>query len=283
MNPSARGIACAFAGAVLAASALAVAGGMRPGPVTVQADGRKPATWRTVSAEEEARFHLGHAAYNTGWMPAGPDTGRLGGLGPKFNSFSCDACHNSRRRGRGPFGDGPAPNDFVVQAGQRLADGGLRRSHPQFGHVINTDAIEGFEPEAGVRIRYSEREHLRADGSRVRLWFPRYSVQMPGGQPPPDDLVVMPRMASQSQGVGMLESIPERAILAAAETSASGVPAWVDSAHGRRLGRFGWQATEPGVAEQVAVAFAREMGLTNRLIDSDDCAPHAAACRSTLR
>jgi CxxC motif-containing protein (DUF1111 family) len=48
----------------------------------------------------------------------------------------------------------------------------------------------------------------------------------------------------------------------------------------RLLGRFGWQASEPTVASQVAVAFAREMGLTNPLESRDDCAPSNALCKT---
>jgi CxxC motif-containing protein (DUF1111 family) len=48
----------------------------------------------------------------------------------------------------------------------------------------------------------------------------------------------------------------------------------------RLLGRFGWQASEPTVASQVAVAFAREMGLTNPLESHDDCAPSNALCKT---
>jgi CxxC motif-containing protein (DUF1111 family) len=44
------------------------------------------------------------------------------------------------------------------------------------------------------------------------------------------------------------------------------------------IGRFGWQASEPTVASQVAVAFAREMGLTNSLEPHDDCGAWNVAC-----
>ncbi len=44
------------------------------------------------------------------------------------------------------------------------------------------------------------------------------------------------------------------------------------------IGRFGWQATEPAVASQVAAAFSREMGLTSPLISHIDCGSAAASC-----
>ncbi|RMH94866.1 hypothetical protein EBB59_00805 [Lysobacter pythonis] len=251
-----------------------------PALVEVRADGRAPQPWRTLNAVDVERFELGHAVFNTSWLPARGNASRRDGLGPVFNSVSCDSCHNSRRRGRGPSGNGPVPTDFVVQAGRLLADGGLQRGHPRFGHVINTDAIDGHRSEATIGIRYQARARTRADGSLQWLHHPEYLIGMPDGGPPPADLVVMPRMAPQVLGSGLLERVPEAAILAYARSVVvGGVPAWVDDAEGRRLGRFGWQGTEPDIASQTAAAFAREMGLTTPLIATDDCTTRDDACR----
>jgi hypothetical protein len=95
--------------------------------VTVQPDAHPPRPWRTLTAEEQAKFDLGHAAFNSQWSPANAPAGRTDGLGPLFNVQSCDACHNSRRRGRGPRGDGDAPGDLVIQLGRLLPDGRIER------------------------------------------------------------------------------------------------------------------------------------------------------------
>lgn len=170
-----------------------------------------------------------------------------------------------------------------MQAGRQLDDGSLQRGHPHFGQVINTDAVDGFVPEAGIHIAYRAVERARPDGSSLTLWQPDYRLRMPDNEAAPADLVLMPRMASSAQGVGLLEAIPEAAILTATNESSDGQPrgrpSWIIHGTTKRLGRFGWQATEVGVAEQIAVAFAREMGLTNPLIGRIDCATHDSACR----
>jgi len=209
-----------------------------PDWLTVQPDGRTPVAWRTLTAEEETRFHLGHAVFNTTWLPAGEGSGQRDGVGPLFNIGHCDGCHNSRRRGRGARGDGPAPGEMVIQVGQ-WQDGHLERMHPRFGHIINTAAIDGFTPEAEVSIRYTAITRTRADGSAQTLWQPHYQVIPADGQPLPDNLVLMPRLASHAQGIGLLEQIPESAILANTRKGhPHGNPAWIETANGRQLGRF---------------------------------------------
>jgi len=249
--------------------------------LTIQPDARTPAAWRTLSAEEQARFDLGHAVFNTTWLPAGQGNGRRDGVGPVFNVGHCDGCHNSRRRGRGARSDDDrAPVELVVQVGQ-WQNGQLQRFHPRFGHIINTAAIDGFTPEAEVNIRYTPITRTRADGSEQTLWQPEYQVMPADGQPLPDEMVLMPRLASHAQGVGLLEQIPEQAIVDGARARRGhpqGTVPWLDTPDGRQLGRFGWQGTEVSVASQIAVAFAREMGLTNPMVSVIDCAAHDHAC-----
>jgi CxxC motif-containing protein (DUF1111 family) len=99
--------------------------------VTVQGDAHPPRSWRILTTEEQADFDLGYAVFNTEWVAANSPAGKIDGLGPIFNAQSCDACHNSRRRGRGPRGDGEAPSDLVIQLGSRLPDGTVQRVTPE--------------------------------------------------------------------------------------------------------------------------------------------------------
>jgi len=95
-------------------------------------------------------------------------------------------------------------------------------------------------------------------------------------------------------GLGLLEAIPESAILANAEAQATqaggvhGQPNWVwDGAQGKTvIGRFGWKAGQPTLAQQNAHAFANDLGLTTRQLPDAPCtaaqfeclvAPHGGA------
>lgn len=252
---------------------------------SVQDDAHPPRPWRELTASEHTAFDLGYAVFNTDFVPANQPAGRIDGLGPLFNSSSCDTCHNSRRRGRGPLGDGDAPSDLVMQLGRRLPDGRVQRGTEQYGFVLNPAAIQGFKPEARISISYEEQVRTLPDGTQVRLRTPRYHISDLSGPPLPHNTVLMPRLPPPVQGGGLLELVPraELARLAAAQGSRGG------GVHGHvamlggiegNVGRFGWQASEPGVASQIGNAFAREMGLTNPLLARIDCGAQDLACQS---
>ena len=250
-----------------------------------QDNAHTPRPWRALSADEQATFDLGYALFNTEWSPANQPPGRRDGLGPIFNAQSCDACHNARRRGRGPRTDGDAPADLVIQLGRRLSDGSVERGIDEYGRILNTSAIQGFIREASVFIHYEEEVRVLDDGSRVSLRVPRYQVGDLSGPSLPASTVLMPRMPPSVQGAGLFELVPQAALLALAESerkgsSVHGRVSWLAMNEGRLIGRFGWQATEPSVAAQTASAFSKEMGLTTPLISHIDCGLANHACQT---
>lgn len=248
--------------------------------VIVQQDAHPPRPWRRLTAAEQAKFDLGYAAFNTEWSPANAPAGRTDGLGPLFNVQSCDACHNSRRRGRGPRGSGDAPGDLVIQLGKLLPDGRVERGIPEYGRVLNTAAMAGFTPEASVSIRYEERSRWLIDGKKTSLRAPLYVITNLSGAPLPADTVIMARMPPLVQGSGLLERVPEAALVSLAKNEErESIAGRVSRLSGGTLiGRFGWQATEPTVASQTASALAREMGLTSELVGHIDCGDSDKAC-----
>ncbi len=243
----------------------------------LQDDAHPPHPWRTLSSEEQAKFELGYEVFNTEWVPANTPSGRIDGLGPLFNSQGCDACHNSRRRGRGPRGSGEAPSDLVFQIGTLQPDGTVRRGTEEYGFVLNPVALKGFRPEARISIRYEDRARALDDGTQVALRLPHYTVDKLSGPPLPAHAVLLPRMPPMVLGPGLLELVPQSELvrIAAEQKRRDG------RVHGRvPAGRFGWQGTEPTVESQVANAFSREMGLTTPLVSHIDCGRDDSACQA---
>jgi CxxC motif-containing protein (DUF1111 family) len=250
----------------------------------VQADAHTPSAWRPLNPLERAEFDKGYAVFNTEWVPANSPPGRIDGLGPVFNLQSCDACHNSRRRGGGSPSSGDVPADLVIQLG-RQQQGRLTRGSVNYGYVLNPSAIARIKPEGRIIVSYHLLHRTLPDGSSVELREPHYRVIELSGPPLGPDTVLMPRLPPAVQGVGLLEKVPSRELERIARDEARNygtVHGRISRVSGRGrepVGRFGWQATEPTVASQIATAFSREMGLTTDLIGSDDCGT-STECRA---
>jgi CxxC motif-containing protein (DUF1111 family) len=220
---------------------------------------RSPPPYRQLNDAELARYDLGMTVFNTQFVVAGtPNAGRRDGVGPLFNSASCDACHNNGAHGRGPTEDGPAPAPLVMQ----LATPGSPNltdpdGDPVYGRVFNTVSLDGVPPEGTVVIHYEEVTGRYPDGTAWHLRVPHYTfINLRYGALAPRT-IVKPRLAPALFGVGLLDEADVEL---------------------HNQGRFGWQATALSVRDQTARAFAREMGLTSVDMPRDDCTAAETAC-----
>lgn len=224
-------------------------------------DPRDPPSWRPLTATEQALHELGLTVFNTSWRPAGAaSAGRIDGLGPMFNAASCDACHNNGARARTAVEPGLIPVSMVVQLGG--PDGEV--PDPSYGHVLNSAAIDGYQPEAQIRLRYIERRGRYPDGRPWSLRVPIYRFDELRLGPLRSDTVIKPRLAPALFGSGLLDAVSD-------DTLASG---------DRAVGRFGWQGNAPSLAAQTAQAFAQDMGLTSADFAHDDCGTADVRCRA---
>jgi CxxC motif-containing protein (DUF1111 family) len=248
---------------------------------------REPPSYRKLSDAESARYDLGMAVFNTQFLAAGtPNAGRRAGVGPLFNSSSCDSCHNNGAHGRGPTDDGPAPSPLVIQLAttptQNQAD---PEGDPVYGRVLNTIALDGVPPEGVAMIHYEQVSGHYPDGATWSLRAPHYTFTKLQYGPLSPRTLVKPRLAPALFGAGLLDSVG--GLVSSAGAPASSAATLVDSAAASMKrephtalahGRFGWQATALSVRDQSARAFSREMGLTSADIRSDDCTRAETAC-----
>lgn len=95
---------------------------------------------------------------------------------------------------------------------------------------------------------------------------------------------VAQRQSTPLFGLGLIEAIPDQAILAVASRQAAqglhGLPSTVtDVATGKsRIGRFGWKAQQASLLAFSGDAYLNEMGITNRLFPIEN-APNGDAAR----
>jgi CxxC motif-containing protein (DUF1111 family) len=151
-------------------------------------------------------------------------------------------------------------------------------------------AIPGVPPEGKVRLAYSTHDVYFADGYALQLRKPQLQITQLGYGPLHPDTLFSVRIAPAMIGLGLLEAIPQQAILANADPddrNTDGIAGqanwvWDDKQEKTVLGRFGWKAGQPTLFQQNAHAFANDIGLTSSLLPGDPCTAAQVACRDSV-
>lgn len=239
-------------------------------------------------------FSVGNSFFRNPWVIAPSTTTARDGLGPLFNTNGCQNCHIRDGRGHPPEpGDSNAVSMLVrlsipnsAGSAEQLQRGGVV-PEPVYGTQLQDMAVPGVPPEGKVRVKYEPLVVRFRDGSEVELRQPTLSITHLGYGPLHPDTHVSARIAPPMIGLGLLEAIPEAAILAAADPDdkngdgISGRPNWVwdDARQQVALGRFGWKAGQPNLNQQNVHAFSGDLGLTTNLRPMDDCTTAQTACK----
>jgi CxxC motif-containing protein (DUF1111 family) len=192
------------------------------------------------------------------------------GLGPIFNNQSCAACHKGDGGGRAPAEGGRSATMLFRLSLDGVAEDGGPVAVPGFGTQLQDQAVFGVAAEAEVRTYYAAVTGTFPDGAPYRLRKPTHTLSSPY-QPLPDGVRLSPRLSAPVVGLGLLEALPDAAILARVDEqdrdgdgiSGRANMAWDVEAGAPRLGRFGWKANAPTLRQQVAAAYQQDMGLTS--------------------
>ena len=243
---------------------------------------------RDLKTPALATFAAGQAVFEQVWQVAPETPAAIGtahssrlGLGPLYNADSCAACHP--RNGRGSV----AGIGLLLRLSRPLtADGTRFAPDPVYGEQLQHRAVPGLAIEASMRRTWRQREEQLADGSTVTLREPFYQVESWNWGDPDRETSWSARLAPALIGLGLLEAIPDAAILAEASSQSerkdkiSGQPSWVlELRSGQlRLGRFGWKAQHPTVEQQVANALQQDIGLSTIIYPASVCTPAQTAC-----
>ena len=232
-------------------------------------------------------FAVGHSFFNMPWVQPPSSTRARDGLGPHFIGRSCTACHTHDGRAQ-PSEDGEDAMGLLFRLSIPGRDRyGAPLAEPTYGGQFNNQAVDGVKPEGKITITYEELPGQFADGTPYSLRKPSYRFTDLGYGPMHPQTLVSPRIAQQVIGLGLLEAIPEKSILALADPDdrdgdgVSGRPnrVWDAFARTKKLGRFGWKANTPTVAHQTAGAANGDMGITSHPFPDEECMPAQQDCR----
>ena len=102
-----------------------------------------------LTFEQEQEFKLGNALFRKLWVASPSSTQASDGLGPLFNSRSCQSCHLKDGRGHPPLAE-----DHVVAGAE--AKSGARCE--QDGPVADSGELHGFTSGLGIQCYPTESE-----------------------------------------------------------------------------------------------------------------------------
>ena len=239
-------------------------------------------------------FSVGNSFFRSPWVIAPSTTTARDGLGPLFNTNACQNCHIKDGRGHPPAPD--AANAVSMLVRLSIPDSPAYANvieqlgvvpEPVYGGQFQDMAVPGVTPEGKVRVEYTPVSIRFKDGTEVELRKPALQFTQLGYGPMHPDTRFSARVAPPMIGLGLLEAIPEDAILANAAAQAkenNGINGranrvWDDAQQKTVMGRFGWKAGQPNLNQQNVHAFSGDMGLTTSLRPFDDCTDAQTACK----
>ena len=244
---------------------------------------------RNLESGERRTFVVGNSFFRQNWVTAPASTAARDGLGPSFNALSCSSCHTLDGRGKPPdSAEDPQRGLLFRLSIPGHGPNGGPMPDPVYGGQLQDRAVLLVPPEGRMIVGYRELPGSFEDGEPYSLRAPTYEIGDLAHGPLHPEARLSPRVAPAIVGMGLLEAIPETAILALADPDdadddgISGRPNMVwDVRNGNlTLGRFGWKANQPTVEQQTAGAFLGDMGITSPLFPDDNCPEAQPECRA---
>lgn len=203
----------------------------------------------------------GKALFDRIWVPAPASTNASDGLGPLFNARSCAGCHIKAGPSRVVTrADGETTvTGAVVRLGTAAGD-----ADPFYGLQLQTDAVPGLMPEA------------------VAQFLPSFSFRVEG-PPLAPGIAAGPRLAPSLAERAAFDKIPDEDILKRADPDdrdGDGISGRVNRVR-NGIGRFGWKAAHATLMDQIAHAFAIDIGLSSPRapLPYGDCTHDQTTCR----
>ncbi|NIJ46372.1 CxxC motif-containing protein (DUF1111 family) [Wenyingzhuangia heitensis] len=229
-------------------------------------------------------FGVGNAMFDQSWVSAPATTTSRDGLGPLFNARACSACHLRDGRGKPMLENAASSNGFLIRlsAGNSLTEGPI--AFPNYGDQLQDNSNLSFDNEGTINVAFETSKGTYTDGSSYELRKPIYTITN-SNYGAISGTEQSPRVGQQVIGLGFVDALSEESILANADENdsdgdgISGKANYVWNVKELKLtiGKFGWKANQPTLAQQIAGAFNGDMGLTSSIFPNENC-PHGMDC-----
>ena len=213
-----------------------------------------------------------------------------------FLATNCASCHLNAGRGRALDNSGSLAIQHVLRISVTgVGPHGSPKPDPNYGTDIQMfDTVTRKDPEARageaeVYIDWSSKTFTFPDGETLALRQPKVRVEKLNFGPLADGVMLSLRNSQAMVGMGYLEAISEKDILQVAQQQKAqglnGRPNYVrdDINKKQAMGRFGWKANQPSIKQQIAAAFAADIGVTSLLYPFTECTPVQLECLAAIR
>lgn len=258
-----------------------------------------------IAFEDELLFKVGNGLFRKLWVSSPSSTLASDGLGPLYNARACQSCHLKDGRGHPPNGPDDSSISMFLRISVSTPDAEktaletylatidekveITRPDPTYGSQMQDLAVQGYATEYRLGVEWSEERVELSDGEYAMLRRPDWSAEDLGYGPLGKGAMLSPRVAPQMIGLGLLEAIPARDILAGEDpddVDRNGISGranivWSEEYKRPMLGRFGLKAGSPTVKEQSAAAFLGDIGISSPLNPEGwgECTQAQNACR----
>ncbi len=273
---------------LMAALSIAAAGAQPTDPGVRQESSVNgpPVPMTGLNQAELAFFEDGLNRFQTSEVVSGASTAQGNGLGPRFNSNSCVSCHLYPTAG----GSSPARNPLYAIATAYAANNGMPWFIATDGPVREARFVQSNGTADGS-VHNLFVVTGRSDAGGCALRQPDFSpagdpVTGQGGNPN-----IVFRVPTPTFGAGLIEAIPDSAILANMQNNAMqnarvGVHGHANAIQGGNVNRsandgtitrFGWKAQNKSLLMFAGEAYNVEMGISNELFPQERV--ETAGCR----
>ena len=193
-----------------------------------------------LTSGQTNHFTIGQTQFNFPWDP-------VHGLGPVYTQTKCNLCH-IKTATAGPISGGFNGSSafFSTLFGTLNSDGSFNPLTNEGGSLLQKLTVQKFIP----------------------------GCPMPGEIIPPDATIVAKHMPPALFGDGLIDSIPDNAILANVGSKGFGINAVANMVQDytgvTRVGRFGLKAQFASLLQITGEAFGHETAITNPVVPVED-------------
>jgi len=247
-----------------------------------------------MSITRRLDFNVGNSFFRNPWVIAPASTRARDGLGPIFNTNSCQSCHIKDGRGHTPEGTEDSAVSLLIRLSIPLSNENQRKTllrdgiipEPIYGGQLQDGGIPGVKAEGRITLHWEAVLQIFPNGESISLRKPLFEIKdLQYGQMS-KNVMISARVAPPMIGLGLLEAIPEASLLAAEDIddnnndgiSGKANRVWDVARNETSLGRFGWKAGQPSLMQQNAAAFNGDLGITSAIFPQDHCTEQQVSC-----